>query len=201
MLLPGFATHPSRMRYLARQLERAGHTVKRWGLGFNLGPSTAKLAALEQRVLDIVERTGEPVVLIGWSLGGLFARELAHRHPEAVDKVITMGTPFSGNPRANNAWRVYQMVAGHKVDRPPVHVPVSQKPPVETVALWSARDGIISPRCACGRLGERDRAISLRCTHMGFCYAPEVIHTLLRELDRVSAFKTTAPRDDLSRTR
>lgn len=185
MLLPGFATHPVRMRYMARQLERAGHKVKRWGLGFNFGPTEANIALLERRLLALNKRYGRPVVLVGWSLGGLFARELARRHPGIVAKVVTMGSPFSGSPRANNAWRIYHLVTGHRVEMPPIESDVSAKPPVPTVAFWSPRDGIISPRSACGRPGERDRAIALRCTHLGFAYSAESILAVLRELDRL----------------
>ncbi|MCR2833211.1 esterase/lipase family protein [Parerythrobacter lacustris] len=183
MLLPGFATHPVRMRYMAQQLEKAGHTVKRWGLGFNLGPTTENIGQLEHRLLEISERYGDKVVLVGWSLGGLFARELAHRHPQRVAKVITMGSPFSGNPRSNNAWRIYQFVAGHRVDQSPVERDIASKPPVETVAFWSARDGIVSPRSSRGRPGERDRAVALRCNHLGFSSSKECIEAVLRELD------------------
>lgn len=184
MVLPGFMTHPVRMRYMAQHLEQAGHTAKRWGLGFNLGPSEENFELLEQRLLGLYERAGEPVVLLGWSLGGLFARELAKRHPDAVAKVISMGSPFSGDPRGNNVWRIYQFVAGHSVDQPPVAADVASKPPVETIALWSPRDGMIAPRAACGMPGERDRAIALRCTHIGFSYDPEAITTVLQELER-----------------
>ena len=158
MLLPGFGTHPFRMRYMARQLEHAGHKVKRWGLGFNLGPTEENFALLEERVRQIRERYGQEVVLVGWSLGGVFARDLAKRHPDIVAKVITMGSPFSGTPYANNAWRIYQLITGHSVEQPPIEARLSLKPPVETVALWSPRDGVVSPRSACGLPGERDRA-------------------------------------------
>ncbi len=184
MLLPGFATHPMRMRYLARQLERAGHSAKRWGMGFNWGARPDTMVRLERRLLDLRRRSGQPVVLLGWSLGGIFARELAKRHPAAVAKVITMGSPFSGDPRANNAWRIYQFIAGHRVDAPPIEAVMAEKPPVETVALWSPRDGVVSPRSACGQLHERDRAVALRCTHIGFSYSPDAIFAVLRELDR-----------------
>ncbi|WP_435417055.1 alpha/beta fold hydrolase [Parerythrobacter aurantius] len=184
MVLPGFATHPTRMRYFARTLEEAGHTVKRWGLGFNWGPTEENFALLEGRLLDLHQRAGEPVVLVGWSLGGLFARELAKAHPEAVAKVITMGTPFSFSPRANNAWRIYQFVAGHSVEAPPVGKDIAAKPPVETVALWSANDGVVHPRAARGKPGERDRAIALRCRHMGFAHSHEAIEAVARELER-----------------
>lgn len=184
MLLPGFGTHPLRMRYMARQLERAGHKVKRWGLGFNLGPTEENFAALEQRIRQIHARYGQDVVLVGWSLGGVFARELAKRNPRHVAKVITMGSPFSGTPYANNAWRIYQFITGHSVEQPPVEARIAVKPPVETVALWSPRDGVVSARSACGRPGERDRAVALRCTHLGFASSPEAIRAVARELER-----------------
>jgi pimeloyl-ACP methyl ester carboxylesterase len=183
ILLPGFGTHPFRMRYMARQLERAGHKVKRWGMGFNLGPSLELFDTLSRRVLDVHERYGKPVVLVGWSLGGVYARELAKRHPDAVAKVITMGSPFSGSPYDNNAWRIYHLVTGQSVEEPPIEADLTVKPPVETVALWSPRDGIVSPRASCGRRGERDRAISVRCSHVGFPNSPECLQAVLRELD------------------
>jgi pimeloyl-ACP methyl ester carboxylesterase len=183
ILLPGFGTHPFRMRYMAHQLERAGHKVKRWGMGFNLGPSLELFDTLSRRVLDVHERYGQQVVLVGWSLGGVYARELAKRHPDAVAKVITMGSPFSGSPYDNNAWRIYHLVTGQSVEEPPIEADLTVKPPVETVALWSPRDGIVSPRASCGRRGERDRAISVRCSHVGFPNSPECLQAVLRELD------------------
>ncbi len=184
ILLPGFGTHPLRMRYMARKLEAAGHKVKRWGMGFNLGPTQANFDQLALRVAQVRERYGQDVVLVGWSLGGIFGREVAKRHPEMISKVITMGTPFSGTPYGNNAWRLYQLVTGHSVVQPPVEAQVSVKPPVETIALWSPRDGVISPRCASGWPDERDRAIALRCTHIGFANSPEAIRAVAQELDR-----------------
>lgn len=184
MLLPGFATHPVRMRYMAKQLEKAGHKVKRWGLGFNFGPTAENLDFLSERLNALQARYGCPVVLVGWSLGGLFARELAKRHPDCVSKVVTMGSPFSGDPHANNAWRLYNLITGHSVSNPPIENHMASKPPVETVAMWSPRDGIVSPRSSRGFRGERDREIGLRCTHLGFAYSPESIHTVLRELER-----------------
>lgn len=183
MILPGFGSNPIKMRYFARRLEDAGHTVKRWGCGYNWGFSDDLFEQLEDRLLDLNARAGEPVVLVGWSLGGLYARELAKRQPGAVDKVISMGSPFSGSLRANNVWRIYQAIAGHRVDGPKMSAQLSRKPPVETIALWSPRDGAISPRSACGYPGERDKAVALRCSHMGFSYSPEAIRAVAREID------------------
>lgn len=185
MLLPGFGTHPVRLKRMAQHLEAAGHTVKRWGLGFNLGPTPENFEALSKRVRQLHRRHGEKLVLVGWSLGGIFAREVAKRHPEAVAKVVTMGSPFSGSPKANNVWRIYNFVTGHSCEAPPIAGDIAKKPPVPTVALWSARDGIVSPRSSCGRPGERDRAVPLRCSHIGFAYSDESIAAVLAELETV----------------
>ncbi|MGB3166411.1 MAG: alpha/beta hydrolase [Alteraurantiacibacter sp.] len=183
ILLPGFATGPGRMKYLAKQLERAGHTVKRWGMGHNLGAREDTIDQLAARTCSVHDRFGQKVVLIGWSMGGVFAREVAKEVPECVAKVVTMGSPFSHSPYSNNAWRAYQVVAGHRVETPPISADTHVKPPVETVAFWSPRDGVISRRAACGTAQERDRAVALRCTHVGFPDAADCIEALLRELD------------------
>lgn len=183
MLLPGFAAHPRTMRHLRRALELAGHSVSDWGEGFNLGPDSENLLRLAERIEHLQKQDGRKIMLIGWSLGGLFARELAHRLPHAVSGVITMGTPFSGDRHANNAWRTYHLVTGHDVSDPPVKADFAAKPPVPTIALWSSRDGIVAPRSARGKPGERDRAIGLRCTHIGFSSDPRSIATVLDLLD------------------
>ncbi len=183
ILLPGFATGPNRMRYMAKQLERAGHKVKRWGLGHNFGPTAQTIDMLAARVRAVEERYGKKVVLIGWSMGGVFAREVAKVVPERVDKVISMGSPFSHSPYSNNFWRPYQVVAGHSVERPPIDTDTRVKPPVETVAFWSPRDGVISRRAASGLPHERDRALALRCSHLMFPNDVDCIEALARELE------------------
>ncbi len=184
MLLPGFGAHPMRMRKLFRALEAAGHSPHEWGLGFNLGPTPENFAFLLGRVGSLAREHGQPVALIGWSLGGLYAREIARREPHAVSRVITMGTPFSGDRHANNAWRAYQFVTGHPVNEPPIDCDFSAKPPVPTIAMWSPKDGVVAPRSACGWPGERDRAVAVRCNHLAFPIDPRVIAEVLRELDR-----------------
>jgi pimeloyl-ACP methyl ester carboxylesterase len=183
MILPGFGAHPARMRRMHLALEAAGHTVRDWGMGFNLGPTPENFAFLMRRVGAMAREHQRPVALVGWSLGGLFAREIARRQPDTVARVITMGTPFSGDRRANNGWRAYQLITGHPVDEPPIECDFAAKPPVPTIALWSPRDGVVAPRSACGRAHERDRAVALRCSHLGFAYDPAVIAEVLRQLD------------------
>lgn len=185
MLLPGFGSHPLRMRRMARALTCAGHDVHHWGLGWNLGPTVENFAFLQERVSWLAGKAGAPVALVGWSLGGLFAREIARRQPETVAKVITMGTPFSGDRRANNAWRAYQMITGHPVDQLPRECDFSStKPPVPTIALWSPRDGVVSARAARGKPDERDREVAVRCGHLAFAVDPAAILEVLRQLDR-----------------
>ncbi|MEP0393446.1 MAG: alpha/beta fold hydrolase [Erythrobacter sp.] len=184
ILFPGFGHGPSRMQYMADRLEEAGHTVKHWGQGRNWGVAEATLDALEERLADVCNQTGGPVALVGWSLGGLYARELAKLHPEQITKVITMGSPFSGSRRSNNIWRLYSVITGESVDQPAIQTDASEKPDVETVAFWSPNDGAIGPRSAAGKPGERDRAVALRCTHSGFTYDPNAIVAVVNELDR-----------------
>ena len=131
--------------------------------------------------LDRAGRHG-PVSLVGWSLGGLYARELAKRQPARVARVITLGSPFSGNARANNAWRLYEMLNDHPVDAPPIEVRTHEKPPVPTLAFWSRADGVVAPACARGLPGEADRAIELNCTHMGFMTADCALDAVLDAL-------------------
>ncbi|WP_338466784.1 alpha/beta hydrolase [Novosphingobium sp. ZN18A2] len=183
MLLPGFGTRPSRMHHMARSLENAGHRVSDWGLGFNLGPTEERFDLLLSRIEAMARKEREPLALVGWSLGGIFAREAARHAPASICKVITMGTPFSGHRRANNAWRAYQWVTGHEVENAPVASDLAPKPPVPTIAIWSPRDGVVHPRSACGRAGERDRAIPVRCNHLSFASHPGVIVEVLRQLD------------------
>ncbi|QGN56551.1 alpha/beta hydrolase [Novosphingobium sp. Gsoil 351] len=184
MLLPGFATHPARMYRMRRGLRAAGHWVEDWGLGWNLGGTPEQLDRLCARIEEAAARQGRPVALVGWSLGGLYAREAAKRVPHAVAMVVTMGTPFSGDLHANNAWRAYHWITGHDVAEPPVPGDYAVKPPVPTIALWSARDGIVAPRAARGRAGERDAAVAVRCTHLGFASHPRAVETVADQLSR-----------------
>ena len=183
MLLPGFGASPLRMQRMMDALAVAGHPTYEWGLGINFGPTPENFAFLMGRIASISRREGAPVALVGWSLGGLFAREIAKRMPDKVSRVITLGTPFSGDRRNNNAWRAYQLVTGHLVDAPPIECDFAVKPPVPTIALWSPKDGVISPRSACGWPGERDVAVAVRCNHLRFCRDPGVIAEVLRQMD------------------
>lgn len=179
-VIPGFLASDRTTARLRRSLDQAGFRAHGWGLGRNGGVSPDLFEQID-RQFDHNE-IDSPATLVGWSLGGVIAREYAKRSPHHVSRVITLGSPFSAHPRANNAWRVYEFVAGHKVDNPPVKAVLHEKPPVPTFAFWSARDGVVAPEAARGRLGEADHATELVCSHMAFIADPEAIRAIARAI-------------------
>jgi pimeloyl-ACP methyl ester carboxylesterase len=184
MVIPGFLASDRTTARLRKSLTQVGYRVHGWGLGRNYGVKPDILAKLDAQVASM--NLARPVTIIGWSLGGLIAREYAKFASHRVAKVITLGSPFSGNPRANNAWRLYELVAGHKVDAPPIDTVLSEKPPVRTVAFWSRRDGVVAATSARGAAGEVDDHIELTCRHMAFVAEPDAIRAIIAEVPRAS---------------
>lgn len=178
MVIPGFLATDRTTLGLQRALGAAGFRVIGWGMGLNKGVRADTLHKITKRLAEFAG--GGKVVLVGWSLGGLYAREVAKLRPDLVERVVTLGSPFSGDPRANHAWRLYEAVAGHKVDAPPIAADVSAKPAVETIALWSAGDGIVAPASARGALDESDRQVEVKCSHMGFAVSPKAWPAVVR---------------------
>lgn len=180
MVLPGFLATDRTTLGLQRALAGAGYRVSGWGLGLNRGVRADTLDRIVGRVEDF--GGGAPVILVGWSLGGIYAREVAKSRPDLIRGVATLGSPFSGDPRGNNVWRLYEWVAGHPVDQPPIRTILSEKPPVPTLALWSRKDGIVAVAAARGEAGERDHHLELDCGHMGFAVSarayPQIINAL-----------------------
>lgn len=179
IVIPGLLSSDRATALLRHSLAKAGFAVEGWGQGMNTGAQPAKIARLEARLRELAAEAGEPVVLIGWSLGGMFARVLAQRHPEACRLVMTLGSPFSGDRRANNAWRVYEVLNDHKVDAAPFPEDPAVKPSVRTVAVWSQRDGIVAPRCAAGAAGEADRVVEVPFKHFEMASASGAVRAVL----------------------
>lgn len=179
MVLPGLFTSDRRTRMLRRLLGAAGYTTHGWGLGHNLPVTSDLLPRLDRRMDQIGAGSEAPVTLVGWSLGGLIARAYAQHAPQRVAGVITLGSPFSGNPRSNRAWRAYELFADHKVDSPPLPFERLVKPPVPTAAIWSASDGIIAAEAARGTPEERDIAIEVSCGHFAMTCAPDALEAIL----------------------
>lgn len=178
MVLPGYLTSDTSSIRLRASLNAADYRAKGWNVGQNVGLRPGLLERLSGKISRRADRHGQPVALIGWSLGGLFARELAKIVPQDVSLVMTLGSPFSGDPRANNAWRLYEWLNDHRVDDLPIELDLAAKPPVRTIAVWSARDGIVAARAARGLPGERDVACEVRCRHLSLARAPEGIKVI-----------------------
>jgi predicted alpha/beta hydrolase family esterase len=181
LVIPGFIATDRTTMELRRALAEAGFRVHPWGLGWNKGATPDVIERLRQS-LKLVGDEG-PVLLVGWSLGGVFARELARAIPQRVRAVATLGSPFSGDPRLNNVWRLYERIAGHPVDEPPIPR-LSDKPPVPTLAIWSQRDGIVAPRAARGLTHESDKAVEVSSSHMGFGVSRRGTRAAVREIVR-----------------
>lgn len=184
MVLPGYLTADLATIRLRRSLKAAGYGGHGWRQGTNWGVRPDLLQRLSERVDALAQRYGRSVALVGWSLGGVFAREVAKLVPGDVAVVISLGSPFSGSPRANNAWRIYEFLNDHPVDRPPIDVDLAAKPPVPTYALWSRRDGIVAPAAAAGCEGERDVAIEVTCRHLAFARSRTGIEAIGRVLEQ-----------------
>ena len=182
LLVPGFLASDRSMLGLRGALRAANYNPFGWHQGRNFGVKRDTLPRLDARLGEIHEATGKKVALVGWSVGGLIARELAKMRPQSVDRVITLGSPFSGDPRSGRAWRLYEWVAGHKVDAPPVDCTLTEKPPVPTLALWAKRDGVVTPASACGCATERDEAWGVDCNHMGLVTRPAAVAATLAAL-------------------
>lgn len=164
---------------LRRALAEAGFRVHPWRLGWNMGAT----ADVIERLRHSLDRIGDerPALLVGWSLGGVFARELARAVPDKVRAVATLGAPFSGDPHLNNVWRLYEWMAGHPVDDPPI-ARIEEKPPVPTLAIWSRRDGIVAAEAARGKEGQRDKAVEIDSGHMAFGVSRRATRSAAREI-------------------
>lgn len=167
---------------LRRTLNRAGYRAYSSRMGLITGITPELFDKAEARLAAVARSEGRKVVLLGWSLGGFYARVLAQRHPHLVETVMTLGTPFSGDRRANNAWRVYEAINNHKVDAPPLGDDPSIKPPVPTIAVWSRRDGVIAPASARGLPHERDVEIEIPFSHFAMGSTRAAVERIVQEL-------------------
>lgn len=181
LVVPGFLASDMSTRPLRLGLRHAGFRAHGWKRGRNLGLTDSNIfEIIDARVRHIAR--GEPVSLVGWSLGGLIAREYAKRAPDSISRVVTLGSPIAGDPRQNNnVWRLYEWIAGHPVDAPPVPCTLDEKPPVDTVAIWSRKDGIVAAHSACA-IGCADRSIEVECSHMGMVFEPAAIRAVVSAL-------------------
>jgi pimeloyl-ACP methyl ester carboxylesterase len=104
-----------------------------------------QVAIVASEVRELSNLHGQKISIVGWSLGGIYARELAKMLPDRVRSVISLGSPFGGNPKSTNAWRVYEFASGHSVDHAQDGFAgsLADPPQVPTTAIYSRTDGIV----------------------------------------------------------
>lgn len=167
LVLPGLVASDRSTAIMRRFLGRLGYAVSPWGLGINFGPRPGVVEGMRRKIEQLAEAHGRKVSLVGWSLGGIYARELAKQLPSSVRLVISMASPFTGHPRASNAVRLYELVSGNRVGAPEFHDPLRASPPVPTTSIWSRSDGVVSWRCSVERRQPFVENIEIRASHLG----------------------------------
>src|SRR5712675_1054994 len=147
LTLPGFLASDLSMAPMRRYLKELGYETYAWKMGRNVGGVSRMRAALRDRLAEIHTATGRKVSIVGWSLGGIYARDLALRAPEMVRYVVTLGSPFANDVRATNATRLYEALSGEAVDNDPeLRKAIAGDLPVPTSSIYSRSDGIVNWR-------------------------------------------------------
>jgi pimeloyl-ACP methyl ester carboxylesterase len=148
LVLPGLLASDLSTLLLRRYLKHLGYRAHAWELGRNTGGVYRMRTQLRKRLSDIHTATGRKVSLIGWSLGGIYARDLALHMPEMVRSVITMGSPFAGDITATNARRIYERLSGEELKDIKIDdlKALAGDMPVPTTSIFSRTDGIVNWR-------------------------------------------------------
>lgn len=187
MTLPGFLASDRSTRVLRRYMREWGYDSYRWDLGRNLGLSTERdlESLLDERLRWLFDASGGKVSLVGWSLGGLLARELARRYPDLVRAVITLGSPI-GDPRATNAWRLYEIMSGTDIDDAAIKTRIERfrepLPSVPVTAIYSKSDAVVAWRIATLPDGAMTENIGINTSHFGMGFNPAVLYAVADRL-------------------
>ena len=182
LVLPGLAAGDATTALMRRFLNSRGFAPIGWGQGLNLGLRDGVLERAHDTLRELYCEHGRKVSIIGWSLGGLYARELAKQSPELVRLVISLGSPFTGHPRETNAWRLYEFASGHRIDLHDFHGPLRAAPPVPTTSIWSPTDGVVSWRCSVEIRREMAENIVVQSSHLGLVAHPAALYAIADRL-------------------
>ncbi len=182
LVLPGLAASDTSTRPLRTYLKAQGYAAHGWKQGANHGPRPGVEAGIEARIIDLFERYGRKVSLIGWSLGGVFAREAARRFPDRVRQVITLGSPFANEPKASNAWRLYETLSERRVDDWPNREAMKLPPPVPSTAIYSRTDGIVAWQGCLEQDSIHTQNIEVEGSHCGLGHNPAALYAIADRL-------------------
>ena len=199
MVLPGMAADDISTRPLRSLLRRLGYSAHGWRMGRNVGNSGLS-QPLRERILELRARhQGQRVSLIGWSLGGIYARELAKLEPDAVRQVITLGSPFTGDPNASNVAAIYRRLSGKKPKVEPRWLGLRQPPPVPTSSIYSRSDGIVAWPCCINERAPQVENIEVEASHCGLGHHPLVLYAIADRLAQAEGSWAPFRREGLRR--
>jgi hypothetical protein len=186
LVLPGLLASDTSTLPLRGYLRWLGYDVRGWDLGRNRGPTEEVLAGLPRALLAHARRTGRPVSLVGWSLGGVYARELARRNAKHVRRVITLGSPFalSDARRQSRVHGPYQRLSHLHADgaRLPSYEQRARPIGVPSTSVFSRLDGVVSWTTCLEPETERHQNVEVRCSHLGFGVDPATLWLIADQL-------------------
>ncbi len=177
LMLPGFLASDLSMAPMRRYLKELGYDTYAWNMGRNFGGVASKRGALRDLLKRIHETTGRKVSVIGWSLGGIYARDLALQLPDMVRSVITLGSPFANDITATNATRLYEALSGEGInDNPEIREAIAGDLPVPATSIYSRTDGIVNWRTSLLRPSDTAENIEVHlASHIGLGVNPAAL--------------------------
>ena len=176
-VMPGFLSSDRSTARLRATLSHLGHTTYGWDLGTNLGPTPEILDGIIERLDDLYHEHG-PIDVIGWSLGGIFARELARLSPHSIRQVITLGSPFQiRDLKDSNVSPLYQALSHRHVPYLEMRVPSYIREPLEvpTTSIYTRTDGIVRWHHCLNRDLPRTENIEVYGSHCGLGHNPSAL--------------------------
>ncbi|MGB7183241.1 MAG: alpha/beta fold hydrolase [Burkholderiaceae bacterium] len=184
MVIPGFLSTDDACVSLRGFIRKIGYTAYPWGLGRNIG-DLSEVTALQARIADIARSHHQPVSLIGWSLGGIYAREAARDLGESVRQVITLGSPFGDVLNSGYVAWVYELMKSEKAKRANdgrlKHT--SDPVPVRSTALFSRVDGVVAwQACQEPEEDQLRRNIEVRSSHLGMSFNIQTLQAVASQL-------------------
>ncbi len=182
LVFPGLAAGDLTTLVLRRFLSEQGYTPYAWEQGLNFGPRPGVLEACVDRVRQLRAAHGCRVSLVGWSLGGVYAREIAKLLPDDVRIVVSLGAPFTGNPKATNAWRIYRLVSGEKEINAARFESLKVTPRVPTTSIFSRSDGVVAWQCSMENETDTSENIEVYASHVGMGMNPTALYAIADRL-------------------